>query len=252
MQRDTTPQQKRASSQQGSQSGKTGKPTQQPQQAQQSQQSQQSRQSQQSAGVGSSAGEQRQRADRERPIEPARETRDQTGVSRRASGSLQRPVSPFTLMQRMANDMDRLFENFGLGRSGLGLAGPFGGSSELDPWRDLSVLDQAAWLPQVETFRRGDKIVVRADLPGLKREDVKVEVDDGVLSISGERRGEQEEHGGDFYRSERSYGQFYRAVPLPDGVDGEQCDATFKDGVLEVTLAAPKSKERTAKQIPIR
>lgn len=100
--------------------------------------------------------------------------------------------------------------------------------------------------------RSGDKLVIRADLPGLRKEDVKVEVDDGILTISGERCDEREDAGDDYYRSERSYGQFYRSLPLPDDVDGEKCDATFKEGVLEVTLAAPSRKERSAEQVQIR
>jgi HSP20 family protein len=115
-----------------------------------------------------------------------------------------------------------------------------------------SALERAAWSPQIETFRRGDKLVVRADLPGLKKEDVNVEVDNGMLAISGERREQHEEDRDGFYRSERSYGQFYRALPIPEGVSDAQCEATFKDGVLEVTLPAPKEEQRTAKQIPIR
>lgn len=129
--------------------------------------------------------------------------------------------------------MERLFDDFGLGRSALGLA-------------------QAAWSPQVETFRRGDQFVVRADLPGLKKEDVKVEVEDGRLTISGERCEEHEENEDNSYRTERSYGRFYRSFSLPEGVTDEQCEATFKDGVLEVTLKAPKRPEQTARQIHVR
>jgi len=152
----------------------------------------------------------------------------------------------------MADDMDRLFENFGLGRMGFGLGPTLGGEIDRDLWRGASVLDQPIWAPQVETFRRGDKLVVRADLPGLSKDDVKVEVEDGVLAISGERREEHEENRDDSYRSERTYGQFYRAIPLPDGVNDSQCDATFKDGVLEVTVGVPKQQERKAKNIPVK
>ncbi len=113
-------------------------------------------------------------------------------------------------------------------------------------------LPRAAWSPQLETFRRGDQIVVRADLPGLKRQDVKVEVDNGMLTISGERCEEHDENRDDFYRSERRYGRFYRSLSLPEGVTGERCEATFKDGVLEVTLPAPKATARNAKRIPVR
>ena len=100
--------------------------------------------------------------------------------------------------------------------------------------------DRGMWTPQVETFRRGDKLVVRADLPGLSKDDIKVELDDNALVISGERSDEHEDNREGYYVTERSYGQFYRAVPLPEGVSGDQCEATFKDGVLEVTLKAPK------------
>jgi HSP20 family protein len=156
-------------------------------------------------------------------------------------------------MRRMAEDMDRLFDDFGLGRTGVGLLPTFGADFDRDRWRGSSMLDRAAaWTPQVETFRRGDKLVVRADLPGLRKEDVKVEIDDGVLAISGERREEHEEDRDDYYRSERTYGQFYRAIPLPDGVSDDQCEASFKDGVLEVSLSAPKEAKRSAKQIQVK
>jgi len=132
----------------------------------------------------------------------------------------------------MTEDMDRLFEDFALGRGLRSF-----GNIERDLWSGAT--SQGAWTPQVETFRRGDKLVVRADLPGLKKEDVNVEVDDGMLTISGERSEEHEDNRDDYYRSERSYGQFFRSIPLPEGVTGEQCDATFKDGVLEVTMPKP-------------
>lgn len=191
-------------------------------------------------------------ADQERTIRTNRERGQSAEVSRRrgttpAYGSPYATTSPFTLMRRMADDMDRLFENFGFGR-GLGL----GPSLLADTWRDMPAVSPGAWTPQVETFRRGDKLVVRADLPGLSRDDVNVEVDDGVLAISGERSDEHRDERDDYFVSERSYGSFYRAIPLPEGVTGEQCDATFKDGVLEVTFPAPKGGEKKAKQVPIR
>lgn len=195
-----------------------------------------------------------ERGDRQRAMQTGRETGTSTGIARRQNTF---PVygpgaSPFTVMRRMAEDMDRLLENVGFGRTGVGVTPAFGTGLNRDPWRDASALEESVWSPQVETFRRGDKLVVRADLPGLKKEDVKVEVDDGMLAISGERSEENEENRDDFYRSERSYGQFYRAVPLPEGVNADQCDATFKDGVFEVTLPAPTPPERKAKQLAIR
>jgi HSP20 family protein len=194
--------------------------------------------------------------DREQAMRTDREDGRSAGIARRQStpavfgpaGS----ITPFAMMRRMAEDMDRLFENFGFGRSGLGLSPLLGADLDRDLWRQASTLQQSAWTPQVEAFRRGDQLVVRADLPGLNKDDVRVELEDGVLTISGERREEHEDSRDDYYRSERTYGQFYRTIPLPEGVTGEQCDASFKDGVLEVTLPVPKTPERKAKRVQIR
>jgi len=197
-------------------------------------------------GASHSFGKNIGRADSERSIETGRETRNPTAASAPASAPARGTGSrAFTVMRRMADDMDRLFENFGLGRA-FGLGAPGG------LWRGAQAEDQAAWLPEVETFRRGDKLVVRADLPGLKKDDVKAEIDNGMLTISGHRSSEREENRDEFYRSERSYGSFYRAIPLPEGIESDNCEATFKDGVLEITLPAPKLEERRARQIQIR
>ena len=198
------------------------------------------------------------RGDRERAIQTGRNADRSTGMTQRGQTSpvygpgAARGTTPFALMRRMAEDLDRLFENVGLGSAGFGVSPLFDTGFDRDFWDAGATLQRPAWTPQVETFRRGDKIVVRADLPGLRREDVNVEIDNGMLTISGERREENEDEGDGYYRSERSYGQFYRALPLPEGVSEEQCEATFKDGVLEVTLPAPKPEERKAKQIPVR
>ena len=203
---------------------------------------------------GDAAGDQ---TDRERSIRTDRETGRSSGVSRRPTSPVYGPSSgsianPFAMMRRMAEDMDRMFGSFGFGRGGSGLSPFFDTDIDRDLWRRASNLQQSSWAPQVETFRRGDQLVVRADLPGMKKEDVNVEVEDGVLTISGERCDEHEENRDDSYRSERTYGQFYRAIPLPEGVSDEQCDASFKDGVLEVTLPMPKEPDRKAKKIQIR
>jgi HSP20 family protein len=149
---------------------------------------------------------------------------------------------PFALMRRFAEEMDRLFDDLRLGASSLfpRLEFPF-------ERRDLV---EAAWMPPVEVIERGDKLVVRADLPGLSKDDVKVEVREDALCISGERRQEREEERKGFYRSERSYGSFYREVALPQGIDIDQTKAAFRNGVLEVTLPAPP-KPAKGRQIPI-
>lgn len=162
--------------------------------------------------------------------------------------------SPFTLMRRMAEDMDRLFDDFGMGRSHLSRSGMTGAS---DAWSHQGLpssmsTGQATWNPEVEVFHRGGKVVVRADLPGLRKDDVHVDVEGDVLTISGERSHEDESDRRDLYRSERSYGSFWRAIALPDGVDAEDCEASFKDGVLEVEFEAPKEEQLKKKSIKVK
>jgi HSP20 family protein len=148
--------------------------------------------------------------------------------------------------------MDRIFEDFGFAGPSLSLSPLLSGSQGQGVSRGSPSIAGMGWMPQIETRRRGDDLVVHADLPGLRKEDVHVEVDDGILTISGERSHEHEDERDDYYRSERSYGQFYRAIPLPEGVDENACEATFKDGVLEVSIPLPKQQEKKAKQVQIR
>src|SRR5215470_759705 len=105
------------------------------------------------------------------------------------------PPSPLALMRRFTERMDRLFEDFRLGVPRLGL--PLEGR-------------EVGWMPSVEVVERGGRLVVRADLPGLTKDDVKVEVRDDALCIQGERRQERKEKRQGIYRSERTYGSFYR------------------------------------------
>jgi HSP20 family protein len=155
-------------------------------------------------------------------------------------------ASPFALMRRMAEDMDRMFESFGFGR------GRFAPRLWSDVPERFSEPELAVWAPEIEVFDREGEFVVRADLPGLKKEDVRVELTENALILEGERRKEHEERREGFYRSERSYGRFSRAVPLPEGVDTEKVEAEFKDGVLEVRLPAPKRQSQQRRQIEIR
>ena len=209
---------------------------------------------QQAATTQSTPEARSQGGERQRSIQTGREPATSAALNRSPSSSVTYgpAVTQLALMRRMADDMDRMFQEFGLGGGNLGLRSLFGSPDERDPWRQSSSLEQRVWAPQIETFRRGDKLVVRADLPGLSREDVQVEIDNGVLSLSGQRSEEREENRDDFYRTERSYGRFYRSLALPDGVEAEDVEATFKDGVLEVTMPAPRQADRSARQIPIR
>jgi HSP20 family protein len=115
-------------------------------------------------------------------------------------------------------------------------------------WRGV----EGAWNPEIEVFEKGNHLVTRIDLPGLKKEEVKVEVTDGYLAISGERKREEEEKKEEFYRCEREYGSFYRAVPLPEGVKFEDVKATFADGVLEVSVPLPAKPEAKVRTVEIK
>jgi HSP20 family protein len=162
--------------------------------------------------------------------------------------------SPFVLMQRMADDMDRLFDRFGLGRGAAGLSPSFGSLLDNYPWNAEALSNlpaQTLWSPQVDVVRQGDRLVVRADVPGMNKDDLHVDVEDNVLTIRGERREEHEDEDDGVFRTERSYGELYRAIPLPEGVNADQCEAKYENGVLEVTLKAPE-QERGGKRIPVR
>ena len=154
-------------------------------------------------------------------------------------------TSPFALMRQMMEDMDRLFGSWQEPRTqGLHRANQRGGQ-QTSSLRNL-------WAPQVEVFERNNNIVVRAELPGLNKDDVDVEVEDDALIIRGERHNDVDDEREGYYRSERSYGSFYRAIPLPEGVDPNACNATFTDGVLEVTLPKPTPQQSKARKISVR
>lgn len=129
---------------------------------------------------------------------------------------------------------------------------PFGlATRNMWPFQSNREGPSSMWSPQVETFQRGDQFVVRADLPGLKKDDVSIELTDDSLIIQGERREEHEEDRDGYYRSERSYGSFYRTVPLPEGAITESAKANFNDGVLEITVQAPPREVSRRRRIEI-
>ena len=152
---------------------------------------------------------------------------------------LARPVTnqdPFALMRQMSREFDRLFEE------------PMWPSFRWPSLLTRQAAERPKWLPEIDVFEKDNRLVTKIDLPGMKKEDVKVEVTDGYLTISGERKTESEEKKNQFYRCEREYGSFYRSVPLPEGVKVEDIKASFTDGVLEVSVpvpAQPKAKAHT-------
>jgi HSP20 family protein len=129
-------------------------------------------------------------------------------------------MNPFALIRKFAEEMDREF-----GAEG-------------------------AFTPAIEVKQKEGKLFVTADLPGIAKEDVKVYVEGDALVLEGERKREKEEKREGFFRSERVYGKFCRTIPLPEGANPDQAAATFKNGVLEVTLPVAEVKPK-AKQIPV-
>lgn len=147
---------------------------------------------------------------------------------------------PLEMMRGLEDDMDRLFQQF------------WGGGRRLARGRGSEAAQM--WVPAVEIFERGGKLHVHADLPGMKKEDVKLAVEADQLVLQGERRSSHEESDqqGGYYHTECTYGSFYRAIPLPEGVDPATADASFKDGVLDVSFDAPKKQQGQSRQINIR
>lgn len=114
--------------------------------------------------------------------------------------------------------------------------------------RNMAALGE--WAPRVDIAETDAEFVIKAEVPEVKKEDVKVSVENGVLTISGERKQEKEEKGKKFHRVERYYGSFSRSFSLPENVDDTKVKATFKDGVL--TLALPKTEEIKPKAIEVK
>jgi len=135
-------------------------------------------------------------------------------------------ASPFKFMRRFTEEMDRAFNAF-------------------TPPAEFDL-----WAPPLEVKNKNGNFVVTAELPGLTKDEIKVEVIENALVIEGERKREKEEKGAEFYRSERYYGKFYRSIPLPKGANAEQVKAELTNGVLEVTIPVPEAKPAT-RQVPI-
>ena len=141
-------------------------------------------------------------------------TRKSTALAR--SGLL---VASFAFLGQMTSDFDRMFE--GSGWPAL---------------RTRQLTGPVAWSPNLDLFEKDHRLIARMDLPGMKKEDVRVEVADGHLTISGERHYEMEKKEESYYRSECEYGRFARTIPLPEGATADGVKAAFENGVLEVSV----------------
>ena len=167
---------------------------------------------------------------RQHPAVRSNQGEQQGGVARGDPWSTGWSGGPFGFMRRMMTEMDRMFEDLGFG----------GAPSSFD----VPEAGARSWTPRVDVKRHDDTLVIRADLPGVRQEDVNVEIEAGALRIRGERREERQEGEGRFHRTECVYGTFVRTIPLPEGVDADKATANFSNGVLEVTVPAPERRGR--------
>jgi HSP20 family protein len=162
----------------------------------------------------------------------------QRGDMRRWEGH--RYYGPGGLMRQMQEEMDRWFGRLGFG----GLASP-------SNWMSRAGEQMGEWSPAIDAFQHGNEFVVRADVPGMSRNDLTVEIGDDALTIRGERKSEQREERDGMFWSERSYGSFSRVVPLPPGAISDSAKANFNNGVLEIVIQAPSSEARRGRRVDI-
>lgn len=147
-----------------------------------------------------------------------------------------RPTEPFNMLRQMTAELDRMFD---------------------EPWTTFRwpsaelAAKGSVWAPKVDVMTKDNTLITRVDLPGMKKEDVSVEVEDGYLTLSGERKREVKEDKDNVYREEREYGSFCRTVPLPSGVKPEDVKATFVNGVLEVLVPLPAVPTTNGRKVPI-
>jgi HSP20 family protein len=150
-----------------------------------------------------------------------------------------RKWEPANLFEEMQSDLTRFLELSPFG------VWPFGRL----PRRMTQV--PMANAPRVDVFERGDTIVVKAELPGVKKEDIDLSIEEGDLVLRAEQREEREVKDEHWYRMERRYGSLYRRLPLPEGVKAEGIQASLRDGVLEVTMPKPNAPAPQAQKIAI-
>jgi HSP20 family protein len=171
---------------------------------------------------------------------------DQSVPTRRSSPSSQMNrwdtsgFGPFAWMRQMQDQLDRAFSSI------------WSGSGTTSSWSPDNVFGPSDWAPAIDMFQRGNDLVIRADVPGLSKDDITVDIADDQVTIRGERRYDHEEERDGVFRSERSYGSFCRVVPLPQGAIADSAKANFNNGVLEVVVQAPSFDVRRGRRVEIK
>ncbi len=139
----------------------------------------------------------------------------------------------------LRHEMDRLFDEF------------------TREWFDLAPFEPFAWkssgfVPKVDVTEDDKEVRVSVELPGMEEKDIDVSLTRDSLTIKGEKKVEKEDKGKDYYRMERSYGAFQRTIPLPEGIDTDKVEATFRNGVLTVVLPRTEEAQKEIKKIPVK
>jgi HSP20 family protein len=156
-----------------------------------------------------------------------------------ANGQTKQPVSVVKRPRRaLWPDIERHFDRFMRAFS--------------TPRRFARAWAPECWFPEIDVFEREGKLVLRADLPGMKSEDIDITVEGDAITVAGKREEEKEVKEENYYCAERSFGEFSRTIRLPEGVTAESVEATYADGVLEVTVPMPKQAETKTAKVPVK
>ena len=154
------------------------------------------------------------------------------GIKKVGLAPVPKGISPWWPMPRWENEFERLFEE------------PFGG------WLTRPEPVFETWLPAVNVYDGKNEFVVKAELPGMKKEEFEVYMSGNNLNIAGERKEEREEKTAETYRTERYFGRFHRSIPLPTPVKAEKIEAHYKDGIL--TVICPKTEAGKRKDVTVK
>jgi HSP20 family protein len=170
-------------------------------------------------------------------------------VPRNTAAPMKTTGNAYAYMRRFAEEMDHLFENFGL-QTGFRMPSFITRGHEL--LRRESGFVPGQWSPRVDLVEKDGQLLIRADLPGLSKEDVKVDVMEDVITIQGERKACTKEERDGYWYNECSYGSFYRAIPLPAGAEASKATAQFHNGVLEIVMPTTPQDGKKPRRIEVR
>ena len=168
---------------------------------------------------------------------------------RTAAAPMKSTGNAYAYMRRFAEEMDHLFENFGL-QTGFRMPSFVTRGHEL--LRREAGFVPGQWSPRIDVVEREGQLLVRADLPGLSKDDVKVDVMEDLITIQGERKESTKEERDGYCYNECSYGSFYRAIPLPAGAETSKATAQFHNGVLEIVMPTTPQDGKKPRRIEVR